>query len=249
MFSSFFPHRKLINSSERKSPRIRRTPGKKTPTRKTPAKTPKTRSGGSSKKKAMRRLLMDSDMITRSQPTRETLKRALFISPENRKAVSKAPTTSVPLNAMKSKRALFGSPVHQGQTKSCDGTGSDPILNRTNDKRDENRKALSQVPSTSVSLNVMKSKRALFGSPNRQAETKSLDGTESDQFLKRKRDELDDEPENSRSKIAKSLSFGGDVIVGAQTVSLNRRASEMCTARQSVELNETHKKVGTGIVF
>lgn len=184
---NFFPHRKLVNSSERRSPRTRRTPGKKTPGKKTPAKTPKTRSGGSSKKKAMRRLLMDSDMITRSQPSRETLKRALFISPETRKLVPQAPCSSVPAQAMKSKRALFGSPM-------------------------------------------------------RQAETKSLDGTESDQFLKRKRDALDDQPENSRSKIAKSLSFGGDNIGTGNTISLNRRASEILTSRNNVDLNETHKK-------
>ncbi|KAJ0174218.1 hypothetical protein K1T71_010364 [Dendrolimus kikuchii] len=247
---NFFPHRKLINSSERRSPRVRRTPGKKTPIRKTPgkktpAKTPKTKSGGSSKKKAMRRLLLDTEMITRSQPTRETLKRALFISPENRKAVPQAPSTSVPINAMKSKRALFGSPICHAETKSLDGSDSDQFLSRKIDKSDgvsDIRKAVPQAPSTSVPLNAMKSKRALFGSPVPQAETKSLDGTESDQFLKRKRDALDDEPENSRSKIAKSLSFGGDNIGRAQTISLNRRASEMCTGRLSVELNETHKK-------
>lgn len=189
---NFFPHRKLINSSERKSPRTRRTPGKKTPVRKTPgkktpAKTPKTRSGGSSKKKAMRRLLMDPDHLTRSQPTRETLKRALFISPENRKAIPSAPSSSVPVQAMKSKRALFGSPV------------------RTN-------------------------------------ETKSMDGTASDQFLKRKRDIFDDNRDFSRSKIAKSLSFGGDTIADLQSFTFARRNSEAFSTKKSTELNENHKK-------
>ncbi|KAJ8717149.1 hypothetical protein PYW08_005548 [Mythimna loreyi] len=189
---NFFPHRKLVNSSERKSPRTRRTPGKRTPIRKTPgkktpAKTPKTRSGGSSKKKAMRRLLMDSDHLSRSQPARETLKRALF-SPENRKPVPQAASTSVPAQAMKSKRALFGSPV---QT----------------------------------------------------AETKSMDGTQSDQFMKRKRDPFDDDLDNGRSKIAKSLSFGGDSIGNMNSQLLfARRASEAFGTRTSSELNETHKK-------
>ncbi|CAH0724328.1 unnamed protein product, partial [Brenthis ino] len=183
---NFFPHRKLINSAERKSPRTRRTPGKKTPSRKTPgkktpAKTPKTKSGGSSRKKAMRRLLMD-DTLSKTQPN---LKRALFISPEHRKT-EPAPSSSVPHQAMKSKRALFGSPV-------------------------------------------------------RQAETKSLDGSSSDQFLKRKRDTLDDTPETSRNKIAKSLSFGGDTINSSQSITLNRRASEI-SSRNMAELNETHKK-------
>ncbi|CAB3257091.1 unnamed protein product [Arctia plantaginis] len=189
---NFFPHRKLINSSERKSPRTRRTPGKKTPTRKTPgkktpAKTPKTRSGGSSKKKAMRRLLMDSDQLTRSQPSREPLKRALFISPDNRKPIPAAPSSSVPAQAMKSKRALFGSPV-------------------------------------------------------KPAETKSMDGTQSDQFLKRKRDMFDDEPNSSRSKIAKSLSFGGDSLEGSHSHSFARRNSEAFASQNSAELNDLHKK-------
>lgn len=130
----------------------------------------------------MRRLLMD-DTLSKTQPN---LKRALFISPEQRKT-EPAPSSSVPHQAMKSKRALFGSPV-------------------------------------------------------RQAETKSLDGSSSDQFLKRKRDTLDDTPETSRSKIAKSLSFGGDTINSSQPITLNRRASEI-TSRNMAELNETHKKV------
>ncbi|CAK1584335.1 unnamed protein product [Parnassius mnemosyne] len=189
---NFFPHRKLINSAERKSPRLRRTPGKRTPIRntpgkKTPAKTPKTKSGGSSKKKAMRRLLMDSESLSRSQPTRETLKRALFVSPENRKSIPNTTSSSMPHQAMKSKRALFGSPV-------------------------------------------------------RSAETKSMDGTISDQFLKRKRDSLDDELDNGRSKIAKSLSFGGDSISRSQPIAFNRRASEILSTKNSAELNETHKK-------
>lgn len=189
---SFFPHRKLINTSERKSPRTRRTPGKnipvrKTPGKKTPAKTPKTRSGGSSRKKAMRRLLLDSESLSKSQPSRETSKRALFISPENRKTVPVA-CSSVPHQAMKSKRALFGSPV-------------------------------------------------------REAETKSLDGTTSDHFLKRKLDYLDDVSDNNRSKIAKSLSFGGDSLRASQSVMLNRRASEIPATNIMAKLNEIHKKV------
>ncbi|XP_037961831.2 uncharacterized protein LOC105382828 [Plutella xylostella] len=192
---NFFPHRKLINSADRKSPRLRRTPGKRTPGRKTPgkktpAKTPKTRSGGSSRKKAMRRLLLDPETLTRSQPTRETSKRALFISPENRKPMPQAPSTSVPLQAMKSKRNLFGSPV-------------------------------------------------------RPAETKSLDGSESDMFLKRKRDSVDGPVDyESRSKIAKSLSFGGDTIGSLKAgQSFSRRASEMFAARSNMaELDEHHRK-------
>ncbi|KAJ2948637.1 hypothetical protein O0L34_g7893 [Tuta absoluta] len=182
---NFFPHRKLINSGERKSPRLRRTPGKKTPGRKTPGKkTPaKTPKSSSTKKKAMRRLLMDPENATRSQP--REIKRALFISPDNRKAVPPAPSTSVP-NAVKSRRALFGSPV--------------------------------------------------------TADTKSMDGTLSDQFLKRKRD-LDDSSDNGRSKIAKSLSFGGDSIgASSQPHAFNRRASEMFATRNSLELDETRKK-------
>lgn len=192
---NFFPHRKLVNSSERRSPRkaiMRRTPGKKTPVRKTPgkktpAKTPRTRSGGSSRKKAMRRLLMDPENITKSQPSnREPLKRALFVSPEGRKNVPMAPSTSVPLQAMKSKRALFGSPV--------------------------------------------------------TAETKSCDGSQSDQFLKRKRDAFDDEPISSRSKIAKSLSFGGDTVSSSQSFLLCRRASEVVMTKNMAELNDNHKQ-------
>lgn len=188
---SYFPHRKLVNSSDRKSPRLRRTPGKKTPRKtpgkKTPNKTPKTKSGGSSRKKIMRRLLMDTDNMTRSQPTRETLKRALFVSPDNRKSIPTAPSTSVPLQAMKSKRALFSS-------------------------------------------------------PDRTADTKSADGTRSDHFLKRKLDALDEQPENSRSKVAKSLSFGGDTIGTMNPHSIARRASEVFSRRNTADLNETHKK-------
>lgn len=187
-----------MNSSERKSPRVRRTPGKKTPNRKTPgkktpAKTPRTRSGGSSKKKAMRRLLMDSESMTRSQPSRETLKRALFISPENRKTVPLHPSTSVPLQAMKTKRALFSSPV--------------------------------------------------------RADTKSMDGTQSDQFLKRKRDSLDDIPETSKSKIAKSLSFGGDTVGASHPISFTRRASEVFPGKKTADLNDHHKRVNIFIYY
>ncbi|CAH2089392.1 unnamed protein product [Euphydryas editha] len=180
--------KKLINSSDRKSPRTRRTPGKKTPVRKTPgkktpAKTPKTKSGGSSRKKAMRRLLLDSESLSKSQPSRETSKRALFISPETKKTMPVA-CSSVPHQAMKSKRALFGSP---------------------------------------------------------EAETKSLDGTTSDHFLKRKLDSLDDVSDNNRSKIAKSLSFGGDTLRTSQPM-FSRRASEIPAAKSKAELNEIHKK-------
>ena len=130
---------------------------------------------------------MDSDHLSRSQPARETLKRALF-SPENRRPMPQAPSTSMPAQAMKSKRALFGSPV--------------------------------------------------------TAETKSMDGTQSDHFLKRKRDPFDDELDNGRSKIAKSLSFGGDSIGSTHSqVAFARRASEAFATRTSSELNETHKKV------
>lgn len=128
---------------------------------------------------------MDSDMVTKSQP-RESLKRALFVSPEHKK-VPTATTSSVPQQVMKSKRNLFGSPV-------------------------------------------------------RQAETKSQDGTSSDQFMKRKRD-FDDEGGNSRSKIAKSLSFGGDSVGSSQPVPFSRRASEVLTTKNMAELNETHRKV------
>ncbi|XP_052743615.1 uncharacterized protein LOC112058014 isoform X1 [Bicyclus anynana] len=177
--------KKVINSAERRSPRTKRSPGKKTPTRKTPGKktpgkTPKGQTG-SSKKKAMRRLLMD-DTITRSQP-RESLKRALFVSPEHKKIVPANP---------------------------------------------------------SFSQQALKSKRALFSSPVRQAETKSLDGTSSDQFLKRKRD-FDDEDSNGRSKIAKSLSFGGENVGTSQPL-FPRRASELLTTKNMAELNEIHKK-------
>ncbi|KAM3960330.1 LOW QUALITY PROTEIN: cyclin E-interacting protein minus [Aphomia sociella] len=189
---NFFPHRKLINTSERRSPRFKRTPGKntsirKTPGKKTPAKTPDAQRG-SSRKKAMRRLLMDPENITRSQPSRETLKRALFISPENRKTIPSAPSSSVPLQAMRSKRALFGSPE--------------------------------------------------------LAQTKSSDGSLSDQFLKRKRDAFDEDPDNRRSKIAKSLSFGGDTIGNTQLHSFARRASEVFVSNTAgtAQLNGTHKK-------
>ncbi|XP_026320991.1 uncharacterized protein LOC113231045 isoform X2 [Hyposmocoma kahamanoa] len=187
----YIDKKKLISSAERKSPRYRRTPGKKTPTRKTPGKkTPGKTPKSSTKKKAMRRLIMDenrsqSEHVTRSQPRENFIKRALFISPENRKSVPQAPCTSVPTQAMKSRRALFGSPI--------------------------------------------------------TAETKSSDGTQSDQFLKRKRS-FDDVGENNRSKIAKSLSFGGDSIGTEQSSTLYRRSSEVFASKNSVDLNETHKK-------
>lgn len=127
-----------------------------------------------------------SENVTRSQTRENFTKRALFISPENRKSVPQVSSTSVPAQAMKSRRALFGSPI--------------------------------------------------------TAETKSLDGTQSDQFLKRKRS-FDDVGENSRSKIAKSLSFGGDNIGTEQSSTLYRRSSEVFASKNSVELNETHKKV------
>lgn len=130
---------------------------------------------------------MDTESMTRSQPTRETLKRALFISPDHRKGVPQASSSSVPAQAMKSKRALFGSPV--------------------------------------------------------RAETKSADGSQSDQFLKRKLDAMDDAPETSRSKIAKSLSFGGDSMGNSLPASFSRRASESFINKNMAELNETHKHV------
>lgn len=133
-----------------------------------------------------------SEHVTRSQPRENLIKRALFISPENRKSVPQVPSTSVPAQAMKSRRALFGSPV--------------------------------------------------------TAETKSSDGTQSDQFLKRKRS-FDDVGENSRSKIAKSLSFGGDSIGTEQSSTLYRRSSEVLASKNSVDLNETHKKVRFILVF
>ncbi|XP_013137386.1 PREDICTED: uncharacterized protein LOC106102448 isoform X2 [Papilio polytes] len=177
--------KKLINSAERK---IRRTPNKKTPTRRTPGKktgaaTPKTKSGGSSKKKAMRRLLMDTESLSRSQPTRETLKRALFVSPENRKSIPNTASSSVPQQTNRFRRVLFSSPD--------------------------------------------------------RAETKSMDGTISDNFLKRK---CEDVLDNGRSKIAKSLSFGGDSFSASQPVPFDRRVSEILTTRNTTELNETHKK-------
>lgn len=70
-----------------------------------------------------------------------------------------------------------------------------------------------------------------------------MDGTQSDQFLKRKRDSLDDIPETSRSKIAKSLSFGGDTIGTSQPISFIRRASEVFTGNKTAELNDNHKRV------
>lgn len=70
-----------------------------------------------------------------------------------------------------------------------------------------------------------------------------MDGTQSDQFLKRKRDAFDDESDNGRSKIAKSLSFGGDTIDNSQSLAFTRRASEAFATRSSSELNENHKKV------
>ncbi|XP_013162506.1 PREDICTED: uncharacterized protein LOC106113993 [Papilio xuthus] len=177
--------KKLINSAERKT---RRTPNKRTPTRRTPGKktsaaTPKTKSGGSSKKKAMRRLLMDTESLSRSQPTRETLKRALFVSPENRKTIPNTASSSVPQQNNRFRRVLFSSPD--------------------------------------------------------RAETKSMDGTISDHFFKRK---CEDELDNGRSKIAKSLSFGGDTFTVSQPVPFDRRASEILTTRNPTELNEIHKK-------
>lgn len=193
LFFSYFPHKKLTYYSDKKFPRTKRTPGRKTPGRKTPgkrtpAKTPKTRSGEGSKKKAMRRLLLDSETLSRSQPDKETIKRALFVSPDNGKNIKEAPSTSVP--------------------------------------------------------HVVKSRRALFASPTRTAETKSLDGTPSDNFLKRKRDlyETHTPIEESRNKIPKSLSFGGDTF-GSSSQSLTRRASEIVRNKTGAELSELHKKV------
>lgn len=70
----------------------------------------------------MRRLLLDSETLSKSQPSRESLKRALFISPENRKAPPLPTSSSVPHQVMKSKRNLFGSPVRPEESQSMDGT-------------------------------------------------------------------------------------------------------------------------------
>ncbi|CAH4030293.1 unnamed protein product [Pieris brassicae] len=94
---NYFPHRKVVNSADRHG-KTRRTPGKKTP-RKTPE------AGGSGKKKAARRLLLD-----------EAPKRALFVSPEGAALGLTAPK---PLG--KSRRSLFGSPIGQTESKSTDG--------------------------------------------------------------------------------------------------------------------------------
>lgn len=77
-----------------------------------------------------------------------------------------------------------------------------------------------------------------------------MDGTQSDNFLlKRKRDPFDDDLDNGRSKIAKSLSFGGDSIGSSHSqLSFARRASEAFATRTSSELNETHKKVSNLLV-
>ncbi|XP_045522258.1 uncharacterized protein LOC123712923 isoform X2 [Pieris brassicae] len=89
--------KKVVNSADRHG-KTRRTPGKKTP-RKTPE------AGGSGKKKAARRLLLD-----------EAPKRALFVSPEGAALGLTAPK---PLG--KSRRSLFGSPIGQTESKSTDG--------------------------------------------------------------------------------------------------------------------------------
>lgn len=132
------------------------------------------------------------DDVSRSQPSRETLKRALFISPDSRKQIPTASSTSVPANAMRTKRALFGSPD--------------------------------------------------------RADTKSADGTQSDHFLKRKRDSLDDIPETNRSKIPKSLSFGGGTTDASHSMSFSRRASEMFT-NKSAGLNDNHKQVRDLLIY
>ncbi|XP_022128459.2 uncharacterized protein LOC111002610 isoform X2 [Pieris rapae] len=147
--------KKVVNSADRHG-KTRRTPGKKTP-RKTPE------AGGSGKKKAVRRLLMD-----------EAPKRALFVSPEGAALGLCAPK---PLG---------------------------------------------------------KSRRSLFGSPNGQTESKSVDGA-----AKRKRE--DDDGDSKRVKMAKSLSFGGDSSEYPH-VPLQRRASELLSSKNSAELNDSHKK-------
>lgn len=184
---NYFPHKKLTYTAEYKSSRLKRTPrrntpGRKTPSKKTPAKTPKTRSGEGSRKKT-RRLVTDSEPLSHS--TKESFKRALFVSPDNCSKVPEASTASAP--------------------------------------------------------NVFKSRRALFGSPDKTAETKSLDGTPSDNFLKRKRDPTDNEDE-IRSKIPKSLSFGGDTFGISHSQPMSRRASEMFAYGNAVQLNEVRKK-------
>lgn len=129
---------------------------------------------------------MDTESLSRSQPTRETLKRALFVSPESRKSIPNTASSSVPQQTNRFRRVLFSSPD--------------------------------------------------------RAETKSMDGTISDNFLKRK---CEDVLDNGRSKIAKSLSFGGDSFSASQPVPFDRRVSEILTTRNTTELNETHKKVCT----
>lgn len=115
MIESFFPHRKFANVPGRsrwKSPRNKRTPGRRTPGRKTPGK--KTPSS-SQKKRAIRR-----SQIAAEQPTRETSKRALFMSPDETIEECK-PSTS---RAVKSKRALFGSPKSIDQNTNESDKGS-----------------------------------------------------------------------------------------------------------------------------
>ncbi|GBP22648.1 Calcium and integrin-binding family member 3 [Eumeta japonica] len=182
---NFFPHRKLKYTTERKSPYLKKkTPNKKTPAKKTPAKTPRTRSGGSSRKKAMRRLLMDPDASKLAQPMRETSKRALFVSPDKKSIPTPTPVASKP--------------------------------------------------------QIMKLKRALFESPNKER-ARSLDGMMSES-LKRKRDDYDDACECNRSKIAKSFSFAGDIDNSSSSSSFQRRSSDMLTYRSAAELNEINRK-------
>ncbi|KAL4702005.1 hypothetical protein ACJJTC_010891 [Scirpophaga incertulas] len=68
-----------------------------------------------------------------------------------------------------------------------------------------------------------------------QLKQKSSDGSQSDQFLKRKFDALDGEHQNSRSKILKSFSFGGDTMAGA-TVACDSTASVRGSCHEKIQL-------------
>lgn len=103
------------NQTLRRSPRKRVTPKKTTPLKKT--KTPKKKTPGSSQKKRnLRQMSVGQDNIPKTQSTKESSKRALFLSPEHSKSKpldnSAVASTS---KVIRSKRALFMSP-----TKTCD---------------------------------------------------------------------------------------------------------------------------------
>lgn len=174
------------------------TPKKTTPLKKT--KTPKKKTPGSSQKKRnMRHISIGKDNIPKTQSTKETSKRALFLSPDNLKSkpVDNMSAVASTSKAIRSKRALFTSP-----TKTCDISKATAKYESSNDDSKTNNR-------------------------------------------KRKLDDSCDSEFNQRTKIQKSLSFGGDKIETTSQLHdpLSKHVSEHNNVNKNEILSDLQKKV------